>query len=274
LWDALLDGRAGAVPFFELALAALPQETDEQLTQRVLGYTTRVWWRFLPPATRQARASDFERLLRDGLGRASSASQKAAWFGAVRDVALTEPTVNWLRRVWEQAESVPGLPLAEADYTTLALELAVREVEGWRGVLASQYLRIENPDRKGRFEFVMPALSADPDERDRWFKALARAENRRREPWVLEGVSYLHYPLRARASAGYVTPSLELLWDIQKTGDIFFPKRWLDATLGGHSSTEVAGMIRSFLASLPADYPPRLRNITLQSADELFRVSR
>jgi hypothetical protein len=34
-----------------------------------------------------------------------------------------------------QVESVPGLPLAEADYTTLALELAVREVDGWRALL-------------------------------------------------------------------------------------------------------------------------------------------
>ena len=31
-------------------------------------------------------------------------------------------------------------------------------------------------------------------------------------------------------------PSLDLLVDIQQTGDIFFPKRWMDATLGGHRS--------------------------------------
>jgi aminopeptidase N len=67
-------------------------------------------------------------------------------------------------------------------------------------------------------------------------------------------------------------PGLEMLWEIQKTGDIFFPKRWLDATLNGHNSAEVAGMVRGFLASLPANYPERLRNITLQSADELFRA--
>ena len=67
-------------------------------------------------------------------------------------------------------------------------------------------------------------------------------------------------------------PSLELLWEIQKTGDIFFPKRWLDATLGGHNSPEVAATVRQFLTTLPANYPERLRNITLQSADELFRA--
>ena len=119
----------------------------------------------------------------------------------------------------------------------------------------------------------LSALSADPVVRERWFRALADAGNRRREPWVLEGLSYLHHPLRARASAGFIAPGLELLWDIQKTGDIFFPKRWLDATLGGHRSPEVASMVRQFLDSRPSDYPERLRQITLQSADELFRAA-
>jgi aminopeptidase N len=63
------------------------------------------------------------------------------------------------------------------------------------------------------------------------------------------------------------------LWEIQKTGDIFFPKRWLDATLGGHQTADVADTVRAFLKKLPENYPERLRNITLQSADELFRAS-
>ena len=272
LWDALLDGSLAPGAFMDLAAAALPAETDEQLTARVLGYAGNAWWKFIPAAERTRRAPAFEQLLRQGLDRAATASQKAAWFGALRTTALTPDSVEWLRRVWSQSERVPGLPLAEADYTTLALELAVREVEGWKHVLTEQLARIENPDRKGRFAFVMPALSADPAEREAWFRSLADVRNRRREPWVLEGLNYLHHPLRARASAGYVAPSLEMLWEIQKTGDIFFPKRWLDATLGGYSSSEVAGTVRQFLAGLPEGYPQRLRNITLQSADELFRA--
>jgi aminopeptidase N len=119
----------------------------------------------------------------------------------------------------------------------------------------------------------MPALSADPAEREQWFLSLRDVANRRREPWVLEGLNYLHHPLRADASKKYVQPSRELLWEIQKTGDIFFPKRWLDATLGGHASTDVAATVRRFLDTLPAGYPERLKHITLQSADELFRAA-
>ena len=54
--------------------------------------------------------------------------------------------------------------------------------------------RIENPDRKSRFQFVMPAVSADPVERDRWFRSLTDVTNRRHESWVLEGLTYLHHP--------------------------------------------------------------------------------
>jgi aminopeptidase N len=272
LWDALLDGALTPEQFMDLAAAALPAETDEQLTARILNYAANAWWRFLSHPERTRRAPQFEQLLRHGLDQAATTSQKAAWFGTLRSVALTAESLAWLRRVWAKEDTVPGLPLAEADYSTLALELAVREVEGWKTILSEQLARIENPDRKGRFEFVMPALSADPTERDAWFRSLADVKNRRREPWVLEGLTYLHHPLRARASTGYVAPSLEMLWEIQKTGDIFFPKRWLDATLGGHHSPEVATVVRQFLDSRPPDYPARLKNITLQSADELFRA--
>ena len=273
LWDALLDGQVPPETLLDLTFRALPRETDEQLTARVLGYASNTYWRFLDQPQRMTRASRFESLLREGLAQAGTPSQKASWFGTLRTVALTPATVNWLKQVWEKKDTVAGLPLAEADYTSLALELAVRQVDGWSDVLKTQLSRIENPDRRGRFEFVMPALSADPAEREKWFLALRDVTNRRREPWVLEGLNYLHHPLRADASKQYVQPGLEMLWEIQKTGDIFFPKRWLDVTLGGYQTKDMAETVRAFLKNRPANYPERLRNITLQSADELYRAA-
>jgi aminopeptidase N len=274
LWDALLDGQVTPEAFLDLALRALPRETDEQMTSRVLGYSSNTWWRFMGPTDRAALAERYEAVLRDGLTRAGTPSRKAAWFGALRNTAVSPTTVQWLKLIWEKKESVAGLPLAETDYTALALDLAVRNVDGAPDILRAQLARIENPDRRARFEFVMPALSADRSERDRWFASLREVANRRREPWVLEGLNYLHHPLRAAEAEGYVRPSLDMLVELQKTGDIFFPKRWLDATLGGHQTKEVADTVRAFLNGLPASYPPRLRNITLQSAEELFRAAR
>ncbi len=217
-------------------MRSLPRETDEQMTSRVLGYASNTWWRFLDqPRAHDARgAVRIAAARRPGAGR--HASQKASWFGTLRNVAVTPGTVNWLRQVWEKKETVTGLPLAEADYTALALELAVRQVDGWSEHPEDAAGAHRESRSQGRFQFVMPALSADPAEREKWFLSLRDVNNRRREPWVLEGLSYLHHPLRAEASKKYVQPSLEMLWEIQKTGDIFFPKRWLDATLGGHQT--------------------------------------
>jgi len=63
-----------------------------------------------------------------------------------------------------------------------------------------------------------------------------------------------------------------LVEEIQRTGDIFFPLRWLNATLDGHRSADAAQIVREFLAERP-DLPPRLRGKVLQAADDLFRVT-
>ena len=67
-------------------------------------------------------------------------------------------------------------------------------------------------------------------------------------------------------------PALELLEEIQLTGDIFFPKRWLDAVLGGHQSSEAVEIVESFLKDNP-DYPEKLKAKILQSLDMTKRAA-
>ena len=68
-------------------------------------------------------------------------------------------------------------------------------------------------------------------------------------------------------------PSLELLEEVQATGDIFFPGRWLDAALTGHRSPEVARTVRRYLEGNPG-LAGFLRDKVLQSADPVFRAAR
>ena len=273
LWDAVLTAEVKPDAFLALAIEALPRETNELNVNRVLSYVREAYWRYSTPDTRTALAPRLEQVLRAGLDAATSQSFKSVWFSAIRDLSLTRPTLDWLTRVWKQEEQVAGLTLAETDFIRLAQELAVRDVSDAATILDQQFERTKNPDRKAQFAFVRPALAADPAQRERWFLDLGKVENRRREPWVLEGLRYLHHPLRANDPAKYVPASLLLLQEIQKTGDIFFPKRWMDATLGGYQSAEAAAIVRRFLDNVPAGYPERLRRIILSSADDLFRAS-
>jgi len=272
LWEEMLDGRIAPSILFASLKASLPRERDELTVQRMLTYAQQLYWKFLPSDERPRELPDFEITLRRGLDAAATPSLKSAWFNTLRDVAQTPGTVAWLERVWKTTETVPGLTLAEPDFITLALELAVREPASWQQILDDQSKRIQNPDRKAQFEFVRPALSADAAERDRFFAMLADVKSRRREAWVLQAVAYLHHPLRAAASEKHLGPSLDLLVEIQRTGDIFFPKRWMDATLSGHQSASAARKVSEFLEKRPASYPERLRRIILSSADDLMRL--
>jgi len=272
LWDELLERHVSPAALFDLALRAVRIESDELNVQRMLDTLDSVFWRFSTEAARGARAAEIERVLQEGLDRAATQSLKGAWFRALMHMALTPGAIAWLTRVWRLEVQVPGLILSEPDYTALAQELAVRGVPDAEGILDAQLDRIQNPDRRARFAYVRPALSADRRVRDDFFVSLENELNRRHEPWVLEALGFLHHPLRAAEAERYVRPSLEMLGEIQRTGDIFFPKRWADATLEGHNSVRVAATVRTFLDEHP-DLSPRLRRIVLQSADELFRAS-
>jgi aminopeptidase N len=274
VWDAMLNGEAPPERVLALAMRSVAVEKDELNVQRELTYLAQAYWRYLDADQRRANSPPLERLLRDGLEAARSQTLKSAWFSALRDIAQTPAALAWLVDVWKQKTVVPGLTLSETDYIRLAEELAVRDVADARLILDQQFERTKNPDRKAQFAFVRPALSASAAERDQWFGSLGDVANRRHEPWVLEGLRYLHHPLRTEASRKYIRPSLEMLREIQRTGDIFFPKRWMDATLGGHQSPAAAEMVRTFVERLPSGYPERLRRIILSSADDLFRASR
>jgi aminopeptidase N len=266
LWDNVVENYISADDFMALAMRALPRETDEQIVQRVLGYTTRAFWRNMTPRQRSRHAPRLEAMLRAGITRAATSSAKSAWFSAFRDIATTRSAAAWLERVWRRDERIPGLTFAETDEIAMALELAVREVPAWNEILD----RTQNPDRKARFAFAMPALSADPRTREQAFDRLRRVENRRREPWVLESLAYLNHPLRESHARRFVGPSLELLREIQRTGDIFFPGRWMEAALNGHQSAEAAAAVRNFLGR-ELQYPQRLRWTILSAADDLLR---
>ena len=73
LWDAMLDAEVRPDQLIELALRALPRETNEQNVQRILGYLNQAYWRFTPDARRAALAPRVERVLKSGLARREDA---------------------------------------------------------------------------------------------------------------------------------------------------------------------------------------------------------
>ena len=273
LWEEVLNGRVEASGFMDLAMRALPAEDTEQNVQLVLNYVRDTFWTFLSGRQRRERAAGLEAILRSGLDRSGPSTMKSTCFAAFRVLVTTPEGISFLEQVWSRQKTIPELALGEPDEAGMALDLAVRSVPAADAILEEQRGRFVNADRMQRFEFVMPALSNREEIRDAWFEDLRDVKNRRREPWVLEGLHYFHHPLRAAQSEKYIRPSLELLVEIQRTGDIFFPTRWMNATLAHYNTMSAAAEVRDFMAR-QNDYPLHLRRIILQAADNLFRAAR
>ena len=273
LWDDVLDGNLPPGVWVDRLVAGLAAETIEQNTQRLLGYLQTTYWRLLNDEERSARVAGLEAALWSGMLDSGPPTLKATYFHAWRGVAWSPAGVRRLQRIWSGDEVVPGVSLSESDFIALAEELALRGVADLPELLDRQTARIENPDRLARFLFIRPALAPETDSREAFFRRLADPSEREREPWVADALAHLHHPSRAAHARQLIRPGLEMLEEIQRTGDIFFPSDWLRATLGGHSSAEAAATVREFLDTREGTYPPRLRQKVLQSADLLFRAA-
>ena len=272
LWYDMLDGNIKPVDMIELCIKALKTENDILNTQRILARLNFTFWNFLTNDQRQLKADELESILRLHMNEAKTLTNRSMYFRSLRSMILTDNGYEWLKSIWMKTDSIKGLTLSERDYITIASELALRGKDDNQNILTTQLNRISNPDRKSRFKFIMPSLSNDLIVRDNFFEFIKKEENRAVEPWVQSAVAYLHHPLRSKESEKYIRPSLELLEEIQRTGDIFFPARFINATLSGHQSVSTSNIVNQFLEDYP-NYSPPLKLKILQAADNLFRAS-
>ena len=273
LWEVMLDGHLAPALHLQALQRHLTTESESLILQVLLDQIRSVFWRFLAPNARPHAAGQLEPLLRKGLKHATTTSERAAWFAAFRSIAITSEGVAWLDDLWSRRIQIDGLPLSDDDEVAIAIELCLRLPPRAGEIMTEQIGRTGNPDHKARLGFIAPALDPHHAVRAAFFEGLHNIEQRRREAWVLDAMRHLHHPLRATESAALVRPALDMLQTIHDTGDIFFPKRWVDATLSGHHTGAVASEVRRFLETRPPDFPPRLAALVRASGDLLFRAA-
>lgn len=153
--------------------------------------------------------------------------------------------------------------------TQLLAELVMRD-KNTEHMLEEHITEELSDDEKLRISFLLPSLSDKKQQRDAFFRQLEEPGNRNPEPYVLDALYFLHHPLHENQGFDYIPASLDMLTEIQKTGDIFFPQRWLAATLNNYNQSEVHEMVKTYLKNNP-DLPDNLRLKVLQAADNLNR---
>jgi aminopeptidase N len=145
------------------------------------------------------------------------------------------------------------------DYTNLAYELAIRLPDKCDEILKQQREQITNKDQLRGFDFISRACTSDTTKLDLLFNSLKSAKNRRIQPYAERLLYLLNHPTRDEYSVKYIRPGLEMLQEIQRTGDIFFPSRWAYFLLSGHHSRAAKDEVNRFFHDNP-NYPQPLRN--------------
>jgi aminopeptidase N len=274
IFNNILSGsNLDVVDYFLALLGIIETEQNQLLLNLALNQASRIYISLLTPGQQQGYIAELEEVLWRTMSAQQESSKVKLFFKAFAKNASSPAQLQKVYKVWAQELEIDRLTLSENDYIELAETLAIRLPDLAQDIIERQHADIENPDNRRRLEFVAPSLSPDIEIRDEFFALLADEANRQTESWVVDALYYLHHPSRSAQSEKYVLPSLQLLQEIQMTGDIFFPTRWLSATLANHRSTTTVETVRTFLQQRP-EYNAQLRMKILQQADMLFRANR
>lgn len=241
--------------WLQLLIRSLPVERNALIASTMCSLLT-------SPMLREATAED-EALLLDIAEHHALPSCRRQLLTTLAHAVVSPEATERIYHIWSEGRHPQ---LNEMDYMSMALELAVRMPAERDSIIARQRERLTNPDRLRQFDYVARATVADTIALDALFAELCEPENRRTEPWAASALALINHPLRAERSVKYIRPGLEELREVQRTGDIFFPRSWAGALLGGHKCQEARAEVERFLDDNP-DYPTLLRNKILQAAE-------
>ncbi len=247
-------------------------EQNEMNLRLLSNYISNIFWSFISAKERDELASSLENDIWSAIQTQSLANNKKNLFRAYQEIYMSDDAKNKIYSIWEKQIPPTGIKLSEDDYTSLALTIALKDAER-TGVIDKQIERIKNEERKNRLRFLKPSLSNDIKERDSFFESLSNLSNREKESWVATGLGFLNHPLRQATSISCLKKSLDMVEEIQRTGDVFFPQSWLGAVFSTYQSKEALDIVNQFLKDHP-NYNTKLRDKILQATDNLYRYQK
>ncbi|MYY26294.1 M1 family metallopeptidase [Elizabethkingia anophelis] len=273
LYENMLGG-SGITPqeLLHFFAGQLQKESTELNLRLITGYISGIYWGFLTESIRNKESESLENIVWNALQKQAAVNNKKNLFDCYQGIFRSRKAYDNLYTIWKSQTAPQGITLNDEDFTNLALALSLRNNNN-NDLLQEQLTRIKNPDRINRFKIIMKAASSYKKIRDEFFNSLAERQNRSNESAVGSALVYLHHPLRQHTSINYLPQTLELLKEIQKTGDIFFPDNWLRSTFSSYQNPKALTVVNQFIQQNP-DYNSILKNKILQATENLRRVQK
>lgn len=271
LYENTLIGNISPENAFNCFLKGLKTEENELVLRIASNNLNTIYWRFFTAKQQNKVQNQLEEMLYIRLQANLSANIKKTLFALFSSIAYSDSGKNRLYQVWNKEIVILNLKLNEDDYTNMAMNMAIFKHAKADEILIKAKNAITNPDKVKRFEFLLPSLSKDESVRNAFMESLKNDANREKESWVSAALSNIHHPLRQESAQKYIRFSLDLTEEIQRTGDIFFPKDWLDNTIGKYSSKYAFDEVQRFLKENP-NFIPILKRKLFQATDLLYKA--
>ncbi|MNX37990.1 Aminopeptidase N [compost metagenome] len=271
LYENTLIGNIPPIKAFDCFLKGIQTEENELVLKIASNNLNSIFWKFLTEKQQQKVQQQLETVLYERLQTNLTSNIKKTLFNLFSSIAYSDSAKAKLYQIWNKETVIPNLKLNEDDYTNIAMNLAIFKHEKADEILNKTRTTITNPDKQKRFEFLLPSLSKDELVRGAFMESLKDDKNREKEAWVSVGLANIHHPLRQESAQKYIRFSLDLTEEIQHTGDIFFPKDWLNNTIGKYSSKYAFDEVQRFLKENP-NFSPILKRKLFQATDALYRA--
>ena len=268
LWDSVREAELAPRDFLELALGLLPKETDESLTQSLIGHVSTGFHRYVNPAVRGEMVPRAERLASDLMLHSPSRDLRIIWFRGLRAIAESGQGRAELKNLLTGKVTVPGVELRPLDRWTIVTALMALNDPDASAFFAAEQKRDKTGDGL-KYAYVAEAARPEHISKQTYFSDYLNVSSHP-EDWIEQSLGSFNYWNQSELTLPYLKPALESLPQIKRERKIFFLLGWLNAFIGGQQSADAQAQVHEFLRTEGLDKDLQLK--ILEVSDELDRT--
>ena len=272
LYENFLHGKVHPADYLTMLQSEIAHESNEQVLTLACNQLSNIFWRFTNPSLRNKINSHLEKMLLTKIEYSESSSIKKRLFKTYTEIVSTPTGLKTLDKIINKGK-IKDTKLSERELSTALYNLVLKDNSLDDADVSNFASTLNDEELKSEMLFTSQVFATNDEYIDQFMEKLQKAENRKKENWVLKAIFYLHHPYLQERNIRHLESALNLTEMIKKTGDIFFPIGWLNNTLNGYSSYDAQKIIEYFFKDHP-QFPKDLKLKILQSADMVYRSQR
>ncbi len=268
LWDNVHVAKSPPRFYVELALKALPTETDESLARVQGGRIATALHAYLHDAGRKALVPKAEEVVADRMLNAPSLGLRIVNFRTFTSIAETPAAMQQVKDLLGGKLPVPGLTLKPLDRWNLVGHFVLMGDSDADAIYAAEKDRDHSGEGQ-RYAYAVAAGAPSAAVKARYFEEYLHSQTIQ-EDWITQSLRPFNAWNQTTLTQGYLTQALNELPEIKQHRKIFFLGAWLGAFLDGQNSAQAAAAVHAWLGGKGID--PDLRRKVLEVSDALDRT--